>query len=125
MARKRRGRSEGGVYQRESDGKWVGAVDAGRSADGRRRRRVVYGETKAEVLTKLRDLQRRQDAHAIAEPSIAEPSNLTVAAFLSHWMKTTGDPESSAAESTSRGTSTRSSGASASTGSTDCSSSVG
>ena len=59
MARKRRGSGEGGVYQRTSDGKWVGSITTGRMPTGRQRRRDVHGATKAEALAKLRDLQQQ------------------------------------------------------------------
>lgn len=52
MARKRRGRREGGIYQR-ADGLWVASVSLGYSPTGKRRRKVVYGKTKAEVQEKL------------------------------------------------------------------------
>lgn len=52
MARRRRGRGEGGVYQR-ADGYWVGAV-SGIDGTGRRRRVVVYGKTKGDALTNSR-----------------------------------------------------------------------
>jgi hypothetical protein len=43
MARARRGRGEGGVFQRESDGLWAGTVSLGYDGTGNRKRRVVYG----------------------------------------------------------------------------------
>jgi len=65
--RARRGRSEGSIYQR-SDGRWVGSVSLG-THGGKRVRRVVYGETKAEAAAKLRAEQlgagRLPDAHAV------------------------------------------------------------
>jgi integrase len=85
MARKRRGPGEGGVYQRQSDGKWVGSVTTGRTPAGRQKRRVVYGVTKAEVLTKLRELHKQHDAGTLADPSA-----LTVEGYLRRWMDTAG-----------------------------------
>ncbi len=49
MARRQRG--EGGVYRR-SDGLYVGALDLG-WVDGKRKRKVVYGKTQREAVTKL------------------------------------------------------------------------
>src|SRR5581483_1340516 len=57
----RRGQGEGAIYQRASDGKWVCSVDLGWS-DGKRRRKVVYGRTRAEVATKLRKTHQAADA---------------------------------------------------------------
>ena len=48
MARKRRGRGEGGIYQR-SDGLWVASRSLGYDAQGKRVRKVAYGVTKAEA----------------------------------------------------------------------------
>jgi hypothetical protein len=49
---KRRGNGEGGIYQRESDGKWCASVDLG-FVNGKRRRKVIYGKTRKEVADKL------------------------------------------------------------------------
>src|SRR5688572_22697871 len=78
MARKRRGRGEGSIYQR-GDGRWCASQSAGYFASGRRRRKIVYGTTKAEVQQKLRDLE----TSGIAE----EPDRLTVAEYLPRWLK--------------------------------------
>ena len=59
MARKRRGRDEGSIYQR-SDGVWAASVSLGYDAEGKRIRKVVYGKTKKEVREKLSAIQ--QDA---------------------------------------------------------------
>ena len=80
MTGRRRSHGEGGVYQRESDGRWVGAVDLG-WIDGRRRRRVVYGRTEREVLAKLRDLRQAADR---GQDLSARPR--TVADWLSEWL---------------------------------------
>ena len=57
MTRKgRRRRGEGAVYQRASDGLWVGMLDLGIIA-GQRRRKTVYGQTEREAIEKLSTLQ--------------------------------------------------------------------
>jgi integrase len=56
MARKRRGRSEGSVYKR-ADGQWTASVSLGFDEQGKRVRKTVYGQTKAEALEKLRQVQ--------------------------------------------------------------------
>ena len=58
---KRRGHGEGGIYQRESDGKWCASVDLG-FVNGKRRRKVIYGQTRREVADKLKVLHRDQAA---------------------------------------------------------------
>lgn len=55
MARARRGRGEGSIYQR-GDGLWVASVSCGFKADGKRRRHVAYGLTKKEAQDNLRHL---------------------------------------------------------------------
>src|SRR5258708_10211150 len=61
MTRKsRRRRGEGSVYQRTSDGLWVGMLDLG-LAGGKRRRKTVYGQSENEVLQKLSKLRAARD----------------------------------------------------------------
>lgn len=55
---KRREWGTGSLYQRKSDGRWIGAVDVGYKPDGiTRDRRTVSGKTRDEARRKLRDLQ--------------------------------------------------------------------
>lgn len=54
---RRRAHGEGAVYQRESDGRWVGSLDLG-YVDGRRCRKTVYGKTQREAVAKLADLRK-------------------------------------------------------------------
>lgn len=51
----RREYGEGSVYQRKSDGRWLGTLEDGYDAEGRRRRVTVTGKTEAETRRKLRD----------------------------------------------------------------------
>jgi integrase len=57
---------EGGLYQRASDGMWVGTIEAGWTSDGKRRRTPVYGKTEAIARRKLRDkkLAIERDGHS-------------------------------------------------------------
>jgi len=82
MRRSRRGRGEGSIYQR-ADGYWCANVSAGYSAEGNRRRKTVYGSTKAEVQEKL-----RQVASEIAAGSPVEAQKLTLAEYLDRWLRT-------------------------------------
>ena len=79
MARKRRGRGEGSVYQ-EPDGRWTGVISFGYTPDGKRRRKKVHGATKQEVLEKLRKLPGQQTG---------EPCKLTVGEYLKRWLENT------------------------------------
>jgi integrase len=80
MARKRRGRGEGGVYQR-ADGLWCASVSLGYDAKGKRRRRTVYGKTKQEVQEGLKALH-QEDGRL---PSDAR--QFTVAQYLGTWLE--------------------------------------
>jgi integrase len=88
MERKRRGRSEGSLYFRESDNQWVGSVSLGYGGDGKRKRRVVYAATKKEAQDKMRQLQ--NDA---ASGIIADAAKLTVGEFLTQWLEHKVRPE--------------------------------
>jgi integrase len=80
MARKRRGRGEGSIYQ-EPDGRWATAVSFGVNPEtGKRRRRKIRGKTKQEVQEKLRELLGRGPA---------EVCRLTVDQFLLRWLENT------------------------------------
>jgi len=78
---KRRGHGEGGIYQRESDGKWCASVDLG-FVNGKRRRKVMYGKTRKEVADKLKAIHRDQAAGI----NVAT-GRQTVKAFLERWLE--------------------------------------
>jgi integrase len=82
MMAKRRGNGEGGIYQRESDGKWCASVDLG-FVNGRRRK-VMYGKTRKEVADKLKALHRDQ---AVGVNISLQPQ--TVQEFLDTWLEQT------------------------------------
>lgn len=75
----RRGRGEGSVYQRH-DGSWAGVVHLGWE-DGKRKRRYVYGRTRAEAARKLRLEQSRVD-EGLPTPD----RRTTVASYLTWWL---------------------------------------
>jgi integrase len=80
VTKNRRGWGEDSVYQ---DGdRWRGAISLGRTPDGRRRRVKVSGNTKAEVITKLKEVRRSLDA-GVESPT----SRLTVGAYLDRWIE--------------------------------------
>ena len=56
MARARRGKGEGSIFQRD-DGLWVGRISLGYDAQGKRIQKTVYGKTKTEVQEKLEKLK--------------------------------------------------------------------
>lgn len=71
---------EGSVYQRASDGRWVGAVTLGYEERGKRIRKTVSATTKTAVLTRLRTVQ-RQVADGLPVPD----DRVTVAELLDRW----------------------------------------
>lgn len=79
--RARRGRGEASIYQRDSDGKWVGSLSLGYDSAGKRRRKVVYSETKSGVAEELRKLQIDHDSGRLIESE-----ELTVKEYLTRWL---------------------------------------
>jgi integrase len=77
MARSRRGRGEGSIYQR-ADGLWVASISAGHKANGKRRRLVAYGETKQVAREKLK---------GIVADRQREPGKLTIADLGKSWLE--------------------------------------
>jgi integrase len=76
----RRGHGEGAIYLRESDQRWVASVDLG-SANGKRKRKVLYGKTRKDVAEKLKVVLREQQQGL---PIHAERQ--TVGQYLSAWL---------------------------------------
>lgn len=75
----RRGHGEGSVYQLP-DGRWVTAVSLG-YVGGKRKRKVLYGKTRKEVVEKLKKLERDIDAGLQATDE-----RQTVEQFVTHWL---------------------------------------
>jgi integrase len=79
----RRGHNEGSVYREAADGRWTAAVDMG-WIDGRRRRKKIHGETRAEVARKLTEALKRRD-----DGLPATIDKRTVGQFLAGWLDAT------------------------------------
>ena len=75
---KRRVPGEGSVYQRESDGRWVGVVDLGR-VGGKRVRKTVTAPTLKELRPKFNRLKARVETGVL-------PDDMTVEQWMGHWM---------------------------------------
>src|SRR5664280_1648187 len=80
MARIRQN-GEGSVYQRASDGRWIGSVTLGWD-DGKRVRKTVSAKTAAEVREKLRAVRNKLDAGLPMDDH-----NITVDQLLDRWFK--------------------------------------
>jgi integrase len=77
---KRRGNSEGSIYQCK-DSRWRGEISLGYKSNGRPRRKVLYGTTRAEVSEALKKLLRDQQ-----QGYELKPTRMTVKAFLETWL---------------------------------------
>jgi integrase len=81
MAGKKRATGEGNIYQRD-DGRWVGRLSLGKDSQGNRQRKVVYGRTQSEVVSKLESLREQRNTN---------PKSLlgkdTLGAFLKRWLE--------------------------------------
>jgi integrase len=80
-ASRRRGRGEGSI-QKRPDGKWRATISLGIGPDGKRRRKDIYGATKAEVQRKLRAVQSANDAG-----KLPTTTRTTVAEYLEFWLE--------------------------------------
>lgn len=78
MAEGRRIRGEGSIYQRESDGRWVGVVDLG-WVGGKRVRKTVTASTLRELRPKFRALKERVARGVLTDES-------TVESWLRYWL---------------------------------------
>jgi integrase len=81
MARKRRGRGEGGIRYREDKGLWCGELSF-TDGTGKRRRESVYAKTKGELLTKLARRKREMEAGIDLEAD-----RLSVGEWLNRWLE--------------------------------------
>lgn len=82
----RRGRGEGSIFQR-ADGLWVGVLTVGYTETGKRRRRTLYGPTKAVVLERMAHLR-----HAALTGMLGEATKLTVGDYLRTWLHDAARP---------------------------------
>lgn len=55
----RRANGEGSIYQRSSDGKWVGCITIGYDEKGNQKKKSVYGNSQTEVAKKLSEISGR------------------------------------------------------------------
>ena len=79
--RRRRANGEGSIYQRASDGKWVGRAYV-YTTKGVRKRRPVYGNSFDEVREKL-DRLKGDSANGVVVPD----RHVLVREYLNHWLQ--------------------------------------
>lgn len=86
MARSRRGRGEGSIYQR-TDGTWCATYSAGYAASGRRVRKTIFGLSKDEVAKKLSKVQATR-----MDGTFVEPSRMRLSTLLERWVEDAARP---------------------------------
>lgn len=74
----RRQPGEGSIYQRESDGRWIGVVDLG-WVNGKRVRKTVSAKTLKDLRPKYKALQKQVE-------SGVTPDDGTVEQWMNHWL---------------------------------------
>jgi integrase len=79
----RRIRGEGSIGKKRADGRYPATIDLGWQ-DGKRKRKTVYGKTKAEAAEKLREARRNIDLG-----QAPTDGRLSTAAFLEVWLRDT------------------------------------
>lgn len=79
--RRRRANGEGSIYQRSSDGRWVGSAYVYTNT-GQRKRRIVYGASFEDVRVKL-DKLKGNSANGVIIPD----RQTTVAEYLDYWLR--------------------------------------
>lgn len=80
----KRASGESSIY-RDENGRWHGYVSMGKKENGRRDRRHVSGAKRADVVAKVRALEKKRDAGIVME---AGAGSLTLGAWLDHWLAT-------------------------------------
>jgi len=80
--RQRRERGEGAIFYDEAKNRWVGQLDLGTDADGRRRRPKVFGRTRVEVRSKLDALRTASKAG-----QAVDQRTLTFSTLADEWLE--------------------------------------
>ncbi|MCX4549245.1 site-specific integrase [Streptomyces sp. NBC_01500] len=78
---RRAGHGEDTIYWDAAKNRFVGAVSLGWAPNGKRRRPKVYGKTKTEVRTKIRDLKKE------LQGGVRSPANYTVTEAVNDWLE--------------------------------------
>lgn len=78
---KTRGKGEGAVYKRASDGMWCTSIELPPGLDGKRRRKVVCRKNKPDVVTEMRKIQAE-----LAKHGDLPTNSITLAKWATHWM---------------------------------------
>lgn len=77
------------MFRRSRDGKWIGVVDLGYAADGKRRRRTVTANTQTLARQRMMELRKQVEANG---GDFLAPA-MTVEAWLRYWLDTIQKPQ--------------------------------
>jgi integrase len=86
MSRSRRGRGEGSIYQR-ADGRWCATYAAGYEANGKRRRRTLFGDSKGDVQDRLAKIR-----SSVLDGTFCEPTRIRLIDYLDRWLEDAARP---------------------------------
>ena len=59
VTKTKRTNGEGSIFQRRSDGKWVGSITIGYDEKGRQKKKIIYGKNQTDVAKKLSEISVR------------------------------------------------------------------
>jgi len=76
-----RGKGEGSIYKRASDGMWCTSIELPPGLDGKRRRKVVCRKNKPDVVAELRKIQAE-----LAKRGDLQTNSITLAKWAAHWL---------------------------------------
>jgi len=76
-----RGKGEGSVYKRASDGMWCTSIELPPGLDGKRRRKVVCRKSKPDVVAELRKVQAE-----LAKRGDLQTNSITLERWAAHWL---------------------------------------
>lgn len=76
-----RGKGEGSVYKRASDGMWCASVELPQGLDGKRRRKVIVRKNKADTVKAFRDAQAELEKHGDLSTN-----TITVEKWMTRWL---------------------------------------
>lgn len=74
---RKRGNGDGTIYKVESKGLWAAQLTIGVDANGKPKRKTIYGKRQADVRAKLDALK-----NELATGSVIEPDKITVAQYI-------------------------------------------
>ena len=81
VTKTKRTNGEGSIFQRRSDGKWVGSITIGYDEKGRQKKKIIYGKNQTDVAKKLSEISGR-----IKNNSYEIIEHKTFGELMSEWL---------------------------------------